>query len=106
MRFSKFGLHGLGVVIAEQRHPQIGVGMRESQIDAHRFAILPSGVLIFLSVEKGGAVIEPDIGTLRLQGHDLKRRSRPNQWNFLSDQPRLTLAIARPREPLFSQQVR
>jgi hypothetical protein len=78
MNFGKFGLRRLGVVKAEQRHPQIIVSVRESRIEPHGFAVLCSGILVFPCVEKSSAVIEPDIGILRLQRHQslLKKSAR------------------------------
>ena len=70
MRFGKLSLSRLGVVEAEQGHPQIVVRVGVRRIEAHSFAVADGGVLIFPGVEQSAAEIESHIGIIWLQWND------------------------------------
>ena len=52
MRLGKLCLSGLGVVEAEQSHPQVIVYMGKCRVEAHSFAVTGGGILRFSCVEQ------------------------------------------------------
>ena len=67
MRFGKLCLSGLGVVEAEQSHPQIIVCMGKCRVEAHSLAVTDGGILKFPCVEQCSAEVEPHIRIMRFQ---------------------------------------
>lgn len=67
MRRGKLCLSGLGVVEAEQSHPQVIVCMGKCRVEAHSFPVTGGGILKFPCVEQCSAEVEPHIRIIRLQ---------------------------------------
>ena len=58
MRLGKLCLSGLGIVEAEQSHPQVIVCMGKCRVEAHSFAVTGGGILKFPCVEQCSAEVE------------------------------------------------
>ena len=67
MRLGKLCLSGLGVVEAEQSHPQVIVCMGKCRVEAQSFAVTGGGILKFPCVEQCSAEVESYIHIIRFQ---------------------------------------
>lgn len=70
MGFGEFGLGGLGIVEAEERHGEVVVGVGEGGIEADGLAVARGGFLKFSGVEESGALVEAKIRVIGLQGNE------------------------------------